>query len=226
MRPYTVVFSTMTVDGRIADPMGFSALSCEADLDLLHSLRAWADAVLVGANTVLRDNPRLNVRRAIGRSPLRVIVDGALKVPPELAALEVEGRAVLATREGHSDRELSRYTSRGIVVIARGAQDVDLRALVEELHDRLGVRRLLVEGGGATSYSMLSRGLVDELWITVAPTAFGGGTPLLDGRGSSLKAALYLKEVRTLCGSWTNLRYGVLEPHYGIPEYLPPQVRI
>jgi len=66
MRPYTIVFSTETVDGRIADPTGFSRLSCIEDFVLQHTLRARVDAVMIGSRTAIMDNPRLTVRLASG----------------------------------------------------------------------------------------------------------------------------------------------------------------
>jgi len=212
LRPYTIVFSTMTADGRIADDRGFSRLSCNEDFELLHSLRAWADGVMVGARTAILDNPSLTTRLAIGRSPIRVVLDGSLQVPPDLRVFEVPGRSVIITRRGHPQSKLEAYRRRGIIVIESGTPEgVNLTEALEELRERLGVRRLLVEGGGLTIYSLLREGLLDELWITIAPYVFGAGTPIIGGpQARSLGVRLYLMSYEVLCGGWVNLRYKVL----------------
>mgnify|MGYP001770678521 FL=1 len=211
MRPYAILFSTMTVDGRIADPTGYSRLSCEEDFDLLHALRSWADGVLVGARTVALDNPSLTVRRQVGRNPIRIVLDGSLTTPPTSRVFDVPGRAVLITRKGHEEGRLNEYRRRGVIVIEEGRQEVDLRAAFARLYE-IGVRRLLVEGGGTTAFSLLNAGLLDEIWVTVAPYVFAAGTPVVDGKGLGIRASLYLREVRTLCGGWVNLRYGIVSP--------------
>lgn len=206
-RPYVLVFATVSLDGRLASPTGYSLLSCPEDFRLQHELRAWSDAVMVGANTALRDDPRLNVRLARGRSPLRVVVDSRLRVPPT-ARLFHAGRGVLVTVEGHPRERLRPYLERGVTVVEAGRGRVDLRRALEELAG-LGVSRLMVEGGGTLICSLLREGLVDELRVTVAPTVFGGGVglahcsePLAGGRG--LRFAL--AEHRVLCGGWIHLR--------------------
>ncbi len=213
MRPYTIVFSTETVDGRIADPMGFSRLSCQEDFELLHEMRGWADAVMVGARTVIIDNPSLTVRQAVGRSPLRVVLDGELRVPPDARVFEVPVRSVIITRRGHAEERLAAYRKRGVKVIEAGSgTGVDLVEAMESLSRDLGVRRLLVEGGGSTTYGMLREGLVDELWVTVAPFVFGAGTPLVGGQPQEgLRVRLYLNSFVVLCGGWVNLRYTVMD---------------
>ncbi|MEM4678350.1 MAG: dihydrofolate reductase family protein, partial [Acidilobaceae archaeon] len=109
MRSYVVLFSTMTVDGRIASRTGYSRLSCLEDLELLHKLRASSDAVMVGANTVISDNPRLTTRLVAGPSPkYRVVVDARLRVPPTARVFESPNRGVLVTLDKWSDEDLAK----------------------------------------------------------------------------------------------------------------------
>jgi 2,5-diamino-6-(ribosylamino)-4(3H)-pyrimidinone 5'-phosphate reductase len=74
--PYVVVYSTITVDDRLASKTGFSQLSCPHDLKRLHQLRASSDAVMVGANTIIADDPSLRLKYVEGRNPDRIVVDG------------------------------------------------------------------------------------------------------------------------------------------------------
>jgi len=208
--PYVLIFSTISLDGRLAGPTGFSRLSCREDFELQHRLRAWSDAVMVGANTAVADDPRLNVRLAPGRSPLRVVVDSRLRVPPT-ARLFHAGRGVLVTVEGHGVEKLKPYRERGVTVVEAGRGRVDLRRALEALAE-LGVARLMVEGGGTLICSLLREGLVDELRVTIAPVILGGGVGLAHcthreplGGGTGVKLALV--EARTLCGGWTHLTY-------------------
>ncbi|MGC9071684.1 MAG: dihydrofolate reductase family protein [Acidilobus sp.] len=225
MRPYTIVFSTQTVDGKIADPTGFSRLSCQEDFELLHKLRAWADGIMVGARTAMVDDPSLTVRSAIGRNPVRIVLDGNLRVPPDARALSPPKRSVIVTKRGHPEEKVSAYRSRGISVIEAGSlEGVDLTEAMEILWERMNVRRLLVEGGGTTIFSLLKEGLVDELWVTVAPRIFGAGTQLVNGSPEGVSIRLYLNSYSVLCGGWVNLRYVVLDRRPLAPsaQYMRP----
>ncbi|WP_062662224.1 dihydrofolate reductase family protein [Aeropyrum camini] len=171
-RPYTFIFSTATLDGRIASVTGYSLLSCREDFELQHRYRASAGAVMVGSRTAVVDKPRLNVRLVPGRSPLRVIVDSRLRVPPEVAGLR--RGSVLITTEGHSSERLRPYLERGVRIVEAGRGRVDLDRAVEVLREELGVRVLMVEGGGGLNCAMLEKGLVDEVRVTIAPSCSAG----------------------------------------------------
>ena len=218
-RPYTFIFSTEAVDGRIAGETGFSLLSCREDFELQHRLRAWSDAVMVGAGTVRADDPRLTVRLARGRSPARVVVDPRLSTSPGARVYRPPGLRVLVTSDEWGEAELRPYLDAGVRVVrapVRGGR-LDLVAAVEELRV-MGIRRLMVEGGGRLNYEMLASGLVDEVRVTVAPYVMGGGVSLFQRppwRGVQEKepiARLALVEVKRLCGHWVHLVYSVLEP--------------
>ncbi len=209
-KPYTMIFSTMTVDGRIADERGFSRLSCEEDFRLLHELRASSDAVMVGSRTVLVDNPRLNVRLSRGRDPLRVVVDSRLRVPLDSRIFRGRGKAVLVTSEDHDDKILLEYERAGVGVIRAGRGRVDLARALSVLAEEYGVRRLLVEGGGSLNYALLRERLVDEVRVTVSPFVFGSGVSVFNGDSSLWeRVSLVFEESRVLCGGWVHLRYRV-----------------
>ncbi len=213
-RPYTRIFSTMTVDGRIASEAGYSLLSCEEDFVEQHRVRAWADVVLVGSNTALVDDPSLTVRRVAGRSPMRGVVDSSLRVPP--TARLFSSRGVLITTRGHPRRRLEEYERRGVRVIEAGRGRVDLVEAWKLLSEELGVSRVMVEGGGRLNLALLREGLVDEVWVTISPYVFGSGVSVFESQGFNgwnEVGRLRLKKVVSLCGGgWVSLRYEVLYP--------------
>lgn len=218
MRPYTRVFTTATLDGRIASHTGYSRLSCEEDFNLQHELRAWSDIVIVGSTTAVKDDPGLTVRRVPGRSPLRGVVDSRLRVKPSARIFSRPG-GVLITTEEHGGEELEPYIERGAVVVRAGRGAVDLSLAWRTLYEELNVRRVMVEGGGRLNYALLERGLLDEVWVTVAPQVFGRGVSVFEGEGFDgvdSRAQLRLMDVRVLCGGWVSLRYEVLYPRLSL----------
>jgi 5-amino-6-(5-phosphoribosylamino)uracil reductase len=181
-RPYTILSCSMSLDGYLdgATP-GRLVLSNKADLDRVDEVRAWCDAILVGAATVRNDNPRLLVRspelrqqrrtRGLGETPTKVTVTAR-------AELDSCGN-FFAT----GDSEKLVYCPTQSVTVARrrlgtvatvidAGQPVEVSRLTEDLYDR-GVRRLLVEGGGQVHTQFLTTGTADELHLVVAPFFVG-----------------------------------------------------
>jgi 2,5-diamino-6-(ribosylamino)-4(3H)-pyrimidinone 5'-phosphate reductase len=186
VRPYVILNAAMSLDGKIATVTGDSRISCEEDLDRIHMLRAGVDAVMVGLGTVLADNPSLTVRRARGENPVRVVVDSLGKTPLDSRVLDASARTIIAVTTKAPKRNVNGLLRRGVQVIAVGEEEVDLKKLLEKLHG-LGVQKLLLEGGSTLNWGMLSRGLVDEVKVAVAPYVLGGADArtLVGGRGFS-----------------------------------------
>ena len=169
-----------TLDGRLATMAGGSQwISAPDSLRFAHGLRAEHDAVMVGAGTVARDDPRLTVRLVPGRSPLRVVVDSSLRTPMNAAVL-TGGAArgtVLAVNGRAPDDRCREAESLGATVLrlpAGPGDGVDLRALASALGG-LGVRSVMVEGGAALITSLLRARLVDRLAVCIAPKILGAG---------------------------------------------------
>ena len=185
-RPYVIIFSTITIDGRIASVTGFSKLSCQYDLKRLHSLRAKVDAVMVGANTVIKDNPRLTVRLVKGKNPLRVIVDGSLKTPVTAKVYDTtESKTILITSSRANKEKVKCLRSKGVNVFIledKGEGKVSLLDALKQLY-KIGVRKLLVEGGGTLNWSLIKEGIVDEIRLTISPYIFGNGISIFQGKG-------------------------------------------
>ena len=176
-RPFVAAQLGQSLDGRIATITGESRyINGEAALDHLHALRAHVDAVLVGAGTVAADDPQLTVRRGpLAAKPARVVVDpvGRLGAGKKWLADDGARRILIG---GPSAGEL------------QGAELVRLPLrnglmapgdIVETLF-RLGLRRLLIEGGSKTISAVIDAGCVDRLHVLVAPLIIGSGKPGLE----------------------------------------------
>ena len=179
-RPSVTVTYAQTLDGRVATATGESKwISCPDSLRFAHEMRAGHDAVVVGAGTVRKDDPRLTVRHVPGDDPLRVVVDSTLRTPPQAAVLagEAASGTVLAATDLAPSLRRERALSSGATVLGLPADAegrVDLRALMEEL-GVLGVGSVMVEGGATLITSFLKAGLVDRLAVCVAPKILGNG---------------------------------------------------
>lgn len=184
-RPYVIIVSAASIDGRIASRTGYSRLSCPFDLKRLHEVRASVDAIMVGANTVINDDPALTPRyvKAV-RNPIRVVIDGRLRIP--LTARVVTNReapTIVVTTESAPGDKVERLRGLGVEVWVMGRDRVDLRRTLERLYEEKGVRKVLVEGGGHLNWELVYEGLVDEVRLTISPYIFGSGTSFMEGLG-------------------------------------------
>jgi GTP cyclohydrolase II len=184
-RPYVVIKYAQSVDGRIATSTGDSRwISGEAERALSHTLRAACDAVLVGAGTIMADDPLLTVRLVDGASPRRVVVDSRLSVPLDAAVLGGDAATTVVTTAPGNDAKRSILERRGVEVtdVASSEDGVDLVETVAKLR-RSGVESLLVEGGARVITSLLRKGLVDRIVVAVAPILLGSGTEAVGDLG-------------------------------------------
>lgn len=182
--------AAMTVDGKIATTSGDSAISSTDDLIRVHKLRASADGIIVGISTVLADNPRLTVRlagkRVKRKDPARIVIDSTGKIPLDSRILLTASRIktiVAVTKLAHIDT-LRKIKKTGAIVIVSGRQTVNLKK-VFSIIKQMGIRKILVEGGGEINWSLLRLGIVNELIVTIAPKIVGGrqATTLVEGEG-------------------------------------------
>jgi diaminohydroxyphosphoribosylaminopyrimidine deaminase / 5-amino-6-(5-phosphoribosylamino)uracil reductase len=179
-RPTVTVSYAQTLDGRLATAGGGSQwISSSESLHFAHTLRAKHEAIMVGAGTACRDDPRLTVRLVPGKNPLRVVVDSTLRTPLTAAVLAngaAAGTVVAVTERASADRcaEASQLGATVLRLPAEAEGRVDLKALLSELY-AWGVRSVLVEGGAALITSLLCDRLVDRLAVCVAPKILGSG---------------------------------------------------
>jgi diaminohydroxyphosphoribosylaminopyrimidine deaminase / 5-amino-6-(5-phosphoribosylamino)uracil reductase len=169
-RPFVVAQLGLSLDGRIATPTGESrGLNGDAALDHLHRIRANVDAVVVGAGTIAVDDPQLNVRRAAGVNPARVVIDPTGRTGGAARWLNRDGARLLLVTAADCAPD-------GVELVRLPATDgaIAPRAIVAALYER-GLRRLLVEGGARTISNFIDAGCVDRLHILMAPVILGSG---------------------------------------------------
>ncbi len=192
--PYVTLKYAMTLDGKIASASGDSRwVSGGESRDLVQDMRSRSDAILVGAETALADNPLLNVRDPVlalrggpdvHPQPMRVVADSRTRLPAHAAMLCPEngpgGPVVVAAIKEAPRRRVMELADAGAEVIqfpASSTGHVPLRDLLRELADR-GVATVLCEGGAHVASAWLAEHLVDEIVAFVAPKILGGGHAL------------------------------------------------
>ncbi|MBN1693391.1 MAG: bifunctional diaminohydroxyphosphoribosylaminopyrimidine deaminase/5-amino-6-(5-phosphoribosylamino)uracil reductase RibD [Dehalococcoidales bacterium] len=179
--PYVTLKWAQTLDGRIAAAGGSTTrVSSPPSLKLAHKLRATHDAILVGINTVLKDDPQLTTRLVKGRNPLRVVLDSRLRTPLDARVLKDRDKAgtLVVTTPRAPARKLAALKKMDVEVLAVPPDKddrIDLKKLLKALGAR-DVSSLLVEGGGEVLASFLRLGLGDKLVVIISPKILGKGT--------------------------------------------------
>lgn len=176
--PWTIAKWAASADGRTADAAGGSRwITGEAARALVHELRGRVDAIVVGAGTVVADDPSLTCRLPGGTSPLRVVLDSALRTPPGCKIVATAGDTptlILTTEAAPADRRAAlEETAVELVTVEPRADRVDVAVAWRALHAR-GVRRLLLEAGGTLTGAVARAGLVHQVAAFIAPVVIGG----------------------------------------------------
>lgn len=186
-RPYVILNAAMSLDGKIATRTGESRLSSREDLRRVHKLRSRVDGIMVGLGTVLIDNPKLTVKHYRGNNPRRIIVDSQARIPTTAHVIKTarEISTIVAVTDRAPSSRIRRLNDTGVVVLRSGRNRlVTLPNLMVRLR-RLGVRRLLLEGGGTLNWNMFRDRLVDEVFVSISPKIVGGvgAVSLVGGQG-------------------------------------------
>jgi diaminohydroxyphosphoribosylaminopyrimidine deaminase/5-amino-6-(5-phosphoribosylamino)uracil reductase len=174
--PYVTYKCAMTLDGKIATVTGDSRwVSSDASRKLVHRMRDRSDAVMVGVDTIIADDPQLTVRHVRGRNPLRVIVDSRMRTPGSVGVLSgpMAKMTIIATTETNP-RIHRRYQQSGATVLVCRKRDdrVDLKDLWSRL-GAMGIQSILLEGGSRLAGEALACGLIDECVFFYAPKVIG-----------------------------------------------------
>ncbi|MCL2134838.1 MAG: 2,5-diamino-6-(ribosylamino)-4(3H)-pyrimidinone 5'-phosphate reductase [Candidatus Bathyarchaeota archaeon] len=187
---HVIVGGFMSVDGKIApvnrNGREFSQYMKLEHEQILHEIRASVDAIIVGVNTVKFDNPTLTVRKVKGKNPLRVILDSQVQTPIDSKIFDTEKASTLIVVAKNAPMSrVNLVKNKNVdVLYSSDSERVDLHDLLSEL-SRRGVKRVLVEGGGEVRWSFFEQKLVDELFVWIMPTIWGGRTAptLVEGVG-------------------------------------------
>ena len=199
--PYVVLKTAMSLDGKIATRNGESKwISSEKSRLQVHNLRNKFSAIMVGVNTVIKDNPELTCRIKNGNDPIRIIVDSTLRIPINSKVLQnKDNKTIIATTKRASINSMQELLKKNInvIIIDEKNGQVDLNALIKKLGE-LGIDSILLEGGSTLNYSALEENIVDKVMIYIAPKIIGGEsskTPV-GGRGiDKLNNAFKLKNI-------------------------------
>lgn len=171
MRPFVHVNCAMSADGKIAGvDRKQIRISSDEDMDRVKNLRKKYDAILVGVGTVISDDPHLTVKGLdYDSNPLRIVIDPRGRTPEDAKVLNGDAPTVMVTTE---DCETEFDCEETIVC----GKEIDLKYMLEQLAEEIGIESLLVEGGGETISSFFKAGLVDRYTVFVGGLIIGGRT--------------------------------------------------
>ena len=203
-KPYVILSAATSVDGKIATRTGDSKLSSKQDKVRLHKLRSKVDAILVGKNTILRDNPLLTVRHSRGKNPIRIILDSKGVIPEKSKILQTSNKipTIIAVSKRITKSNFDKLGKFPVKVIVSGENSVNIGLLLKKLLDKK-IKTILVEGGGTVNWEFIKQNLFDELIVTLSPFLIGGhdAISLVQGPGFgkiSNSPNLHLKSVKRL----------------------------
>lgn len=204
-RPFVIMKAAASMDGKIATRSGDAKwITGEKARRFVHRLRNEVDAILVGAGTVLKDDPRLTTRleKKGSRYPVRVILDSRLKIPlsAKIFSLYSPAPTLVVTSHDAPKSKKKHLIEKGIDVISVSNNQVglDFKELLSKLGKK-GIVSVLVEGGGAIFGSIIQSRLVDKFYLFYAPIIIGGtrATGTVGGKGVSCIAdAFRLRDMR------------------------------
>ncbi|MBM3903793.1 MAG: 2,5-diamino-6-(ribosylamino)-4(3H)-pyrimidinone 5'-phosphate reductase [Thaumarchaeota archaeon] len=196
-RPHVILSAAISLDGKIATRTGDSALSSKIDTKRVHKLRSQVDAILVGKNTILQDNPMLTVRHVKGKNPIRIVLDSLGQIPTSSKIIQTSYQipTIIAVSKKASRKNLARLGRFPVDVVIAGKSRVELKPLLQFLY-KTKIKTILLEGGGTTNWDFVNQGLVDEILVTITPYLVGGtnAKTLVEGDGfSKISKSLRLK---------------------------------
>jgi 2,5-diamino-6-(ribosylamino)-4(3H)-pyrimidinone 5'-phosphate reductase len=193
-RPFIFINSAASADGKISSFLRKQVrISGKDDLARVDGLRASSDAIMVGVGTILADDPSLRIKsellrkdrlkRGATENPLRIVADSSGRTP--LDARVLGAGCIMAVSNSAPPSRLALLSEKCEIIVS-GQSSVDLIELMKILH-RIGVNRLMVEGGATLNWSMIDAGLVDEIYVYVGNMIIGGerAPSLVDGVGFS-----------------------------------------
>lgn len=178
--PFVGIKIAQTLDGRIADSFGRSKwITSEEARKEAHRIRSEYDAILVGANTVLNDNPELTVRTVPGRNPVRIVLDGRMRIHPKSKIFNTRNAKTILLTSTQALQKKKRVAAlvakKGVQIVAVGRTAEINPNTVLLILGSFGISSLLIEGGSATISGFLKHKSVNHIHCFVAPKILGDG---------------------------------------------------
>lgn len=220
-KPFVILKMAQTLDGYIAAPDGNSKwITGDDSRKKVHEWRSTYDAVMIGRNTALTDNPSLTVRHIKGRQPTRIVIDGDLSLPKNLNLFTdlYEDKTIIITHhkekfKKHADPMLSilqpNYFRGKTLLVSRVNGHSDLDQAISKLGE-MNITSILVEAGSDLAGALISQNLVDKIHLFIAPKILGGGTRSASGLGiDRMEEVLHLKNT-----TWTKFGEDMLFTGY------------
>lgn len=188
--PYCAIKTAMTLDGKIATYTGDSKwISNEKSRGWVHELRHKYAAIMIGVNTVIKDDPLLTDRSGnpIKKNPVRIVVDSSARTPLHAKILDTtEAETVVAVTDQANKKSLDEFRKKGVTIIQCPPLDgkVNLAYLLKELGKK-GIDSILLEGGSQLNFSALNEGIIDKVYSFISPKMIGGtdATTPIGGEG-------------------------------------------
>lgn len=185
-RPHVILSAAISIDGKIATRLGDSKLSSKKDKIRIHKLRSKVDAILIGKNTVHRDDPLLTVRYVKGKNPTRIILDskGTIDINSKILQTSDKIPTIIAVSKNISKSKLKKLKKFPVEIIMSGENSVNIKSLMNQLSKRK-IKTLLVEGGGTVNWQFIHNNLFDEILIAISPFIIGGTNAItfVQGKG-------------------------------------------
>jgi len=201
-RPFVTLKLAQSLDGKICTRSGESRwITGEGARRFVRSLRAGVDAVMVGKNTVLRDDPKLtpSLKRGVHR-PWRIVLDARGELPLSRQVFKDGGRTMLICAHKSLRKIMGKFSKSNVSVLpvpAKRDSRLDLCCLMEKL-GALGFSWILAEGGGEVAAELLTEGIADELYLFQAPVITGGRNAKTSVEGEGIKRLKQALRVRRL----------------------------
>ena len=175
-KPIVILSYASSLDGSITLKRGKpTPISCEESSKAVHHIRSFCDAILVGIDTIISDNPQLSVRLVPGDNPRPVIIDTELRTPLKSKLISGNRNPIIFCGLNPDKNKKQSLESKGAIVLMtpKTERGLSVRSILNQLYDR-GIRSLMAEGGAEIIRSFLIENLWDKIAVTVAPVFMGG----------------------------------------------------
>ena len=183
---HVILSAAISIDGKISTKTNDSKLSSKEDSIRLHKLRSKVDAILIGKNTLLQDDPLLTVRYTKGKNPIRIILDSKGTIPISSKIIKTSNKipTIIVVSKKITNTNLLKLKKLPIEIIVAGENSVNLKLLMKKLSTK-NIKTVLVEGGGTVNWEFIKNNIFNELIVTLSPYLIGGNdaTSFVQGKG-------------------------------------------